>query len=106
MAEVRWPSSVNPSVIFRSLQGRASDRKLRLFACAVCRKVWGRLADRRSRRAVEGVEAVDGPLLADAGTVGEEGAALDKRLQAVCDGVVAVVREGLEKVTLAELAKG
>jgi hypothetical protein len=55
MAEVRWPSS-NPSVAYRSLQGRASDRKMRLFACAACRQVWGRLADRRSRRAVEVAE--------------------------------------------------
>ena len=55
MAEVRWPSS-NPSVVFRSLRSRASDRRLRLFACAVCRQVWGRLTDRRSRRAVEVAE--------------------------------------------------
>jgi Rrf2 family protein len=55
---------------------------------------------------LEVVEAVDGALLADAGAVGKEGAALDKRLQAVCDGVVAVVRERLGKVTLAELARG
>ena len=48
--------SANPSAVFRSLQGRTSDRKLRLFACAVCRQVWGRLADRRSRRAVEVAE--------------------------------------------------
>ena len=52
MAEVRWTSST----VFRSLQGQTSDRKLRLFACAVCRQVWGRLADRRSRRAVEVAE--------------------------------------------------
>jgi Rrf2 family protein len=52
------------------------------------------------------VEAVEGPLRADAGTVGKEGAALDKRLQAVCDEALAVVRERLAKVTLAELARG
>jgi Rrf2 family protein len=55
----------------------------------------------------EVVEAVDGPLLALADPVGgAEGKALDKRLQAVCDEVLAVVRERLAKVTLAELAKG
>ena len=53
------------------------------------------------------VEAVDGPLRALAEPVGDgEGKALDKRLQAVCDEVLALVRERLEEVTLAELAKG
>jgi hypothetical protein len=35
-----------------------------------------------------------------------EGAALDKRLQAVCDGAAALVRERLARVTLADLARG
>jgi hypothetical protein len=38
--------------------------------------------------------------------VSKEGAALDKQLQAVCDEALALVRGRLEKVTLAELAKG
>jgi hypothetical protein len=35
------------------LNSRASDRKLRLFACACCRLLWGKLADARCRSAVE-----------------------------------------------------
>ncbi|HKI33718.1 MAG TPA: Rrf2 family transcriptional regulator [Gemmataceae bacterium] len=56
---------------------------------------------------LEVVEAVDGPIRGAAPDVGQgKEAAFDKRLQAVCDEVAAVVRERLAKVTLAELAKG
>jgi Rrf2 family protein len=54
---------------------------------------------------LEVVEAVEGPLRGLAEPVGKEGAALNKRLQVVCDEVAALVRERLAAVTLAELAK-
>ena len=56
---------------------------------------------------LEVIEAVAGPLPAMAEpVVGAEGEALGQRLQAVCDEALAVVRERLEKVTLAEVAGG
>ncbi len=53
-----WSGLADPHEMLDLLRetGEASDRKLRLFACACCRRVW-RLLEGRSRRAVEVAEA-------------------------------------------------
>jgi len=51
-----WPNRTGPQPVLEFLRGRASDRKLRLFACACCRRVWDVLTDGRTRRAVETAE--------------------------------------------------
>ena len=51
MDEAEWLISTNPAAMLLHLK-EASDRKLRLFACACVRRVWHLLTDPRSRNAV------------------------------------------------------
>jgi hypothetical protein len=61
MTEAEWLASADPTPMLEYLRDKASDRKLRLFACACCRLVWQRLMDERSRRAVAvGEDYADG----------------------------------------------
>jgi hypothetical protein len=52
-ADGGWLQGILARLGFRS---RDTSRKLQLFACACCRRVWQLLADERSRQAVEVVE--------------------------------------------------
>ena len=58
MTEADWDRCTDPQKMLELLRarGQASERKLRLFACACCRGIWHRLSDKCSRRAVEVVE--------------------------------------------------
>src|SRR5262245_36563254 len=53
MTEAEWQRCDDPAAMLAFLGRRATERKLRLFAVACCRRVWHLLADERSRRAVE-----------------------------------------------------
>ncbi len=56
MTEAEWLACNDPKAMLKFLGDRASERKLRLFACACCRHVWHLLIDERSRIAVEAAE--------------------------------------------------
>lgn len=61
MTEAEWLACTDPTPMLEFLRGKASDRKLRLFAVACCRTVWELLPDESTRRAVQITElAADG----------------------------------------------
>src|SRR5262245_51206221 len=57
MTEQEWLAGAIPAAMVSFLrQRRASERKLRLFGCACCRRVWHLLPNEASRKAVDVAE--------------------------------------------------
>jgi hypothetical protein len=56
VSEQDWARCTDPQQLLRVLRGKASDRKLRLFACACCRRVWHLFPDDCNRDLVAAVE--------------------------------------------------
>lgn len=67
MTEAEWLACEDPSSLLRQFADLASIRKLRLFACACCRRVWHHLEDAQTRAAIEAAERyADGLISKDA----------------------------------------
>jgi hypothetical protein len=58
VTEAEWLNCTEPGPMLEFLHAKVSARKLRLFACACCRRVWHLLTDEPSRAAVEFAERV------------------------------------------------
>jgi hypothetical protein len=56
VTEAEWLACPDPRLSLVFLEGKASERKARLFACGVGRSLWPYLGDHRSRRVVEVAE--------------------------------------------------
>ena len=56
MTEAEWLAATDSKPMLAFIQGKASDRKLRLFAVGCCRRLWHFTDDERGRAAVESAE--------------------------------------------------
>src|SRR5262245_7840693 len=56
MTEAEWLACGDPEPMVEFVHDEVSDRRLRLWACACCRRIWTAITDPGSRRAVEVAE--------------------------------------------------
>src|SRR5262245_3989903 len=56
MTEAEWLVSEHPTPMWWFIEGKASERRLRLIACACCRRIWHLLTEDRSKQCIEAAE--------------------------------------------------
>jgi len=52
MTEAEWLACPNPTPMLEFIRGNASNRKMRLFACACCRRIWEWITHKECRQAI------------------------------------------------------
>lgn len=57
MTEAKWLTCMDPTPMLGYLRDKGGSRKLRLFACICCRRIWYMLTDIRTQQAVKVAEA-------------------------------------------------
>jgi hypothetical protein len=56
VTEEEWLACTDSHKMLMHLEGKVSGRKLRLFGCACCRRIWHLFTDERSREVIEVAE--------------------------------------------------
>jgi hypothetical protein len=56
MTEAEWLECLEPEQMVLAIRDKVSERKMRLFAIACCRRIWDRITDPRCQAAVEFAE--------------------------------------------------
>lgn len=77
MTAAQWLASADPRELLVYLEGEASQRKARMFACGLARSLWPYLGDSRSRRVIEVAELHADNMATEAELTAAREAALD-----------------------------
>jgi hypothetical protein len=60
MTEQEWMACTDPDPMLAVVRGKASDRKLRLFDCGCCRRIWHLLEEQGQMAVIAGEQFADG----------------------------------------------
>src|SRR5690349_12805462 len=67
MTEAEWLACTDPRALLKVVKGQSTQRKLRLFLCGLCRRLWGGETPRAAQAAVEAAEQYADGVLSEEG---------------------------------------